>query len=128
MRKSIRAVSYTHLAVPVGFVNVVESKEELFAACAAHGVPAIAAMGRNGGSTVAAAVCNSLVYSAAWELSKINTSSDETANRRMLGSILAGHKPTYVLSLIHILFKSLCLCALHLISPFCRSPSFDLKL
>ena len=28
----------------------------------------------------------------------------------------------------NILFKSLCLCALHLISPFCRSPSFDLKL
>jgi precorrin-8X methylmutase len=46
-------------------VNVVESKEALFAACAAHGVPAIAAMGRKGGSTVAAAVCNALVYSAA---------------------------------------------------------------
>lgn len=43
------------IAVPVGFVNVVESKEALFAACAAHGVPAIAAMGRKGGSTVAAA-------------------------------------------------------------------------
>ena len=53
------------IAVPVGFVNVVESKETLFAACAAHGVPAIAAMGRKGGSTVAAAVCNALVYSAA---------------------------------------------------------------
>lgn len=37
-----------------------------------------------------------VVNSAAWELSKISTSSDETANRRMLGSILAGHKPTYV--------------------------------
>ena len=53
------------IAVPVGFVNVVESKETLFAACAANGVPAIAAMGRKGGSTVAAAVCNALVYSAA---------------------------------------------------------------
>ena len=53
------------IAVPVGFVNVVESKDALFAACAAHGVPAIAAMGRKGGSTVAAAVCNALVYSAA---------------------------------------------------------------
>lgn len=41
-----------------------------------------------------------VVSSAAWELSKINTSSDETANRRMLGSILAGHKPTYVHSLM----------------------------
>lgn len=41
-----------------------------------------------------------VVNSAAWELSKISTSSDETANRRMLGSILAGHKPTYVHSLM----------------------------
>lgn len=41
-----------------------------------------------------------VVNSAAWELSKINTSSDEKANRRMLGSILAGHKPTYVHSLM----------------------------
>lgn len=41
-----------------------------------------------------------VVNSAAWELSKIGTSSDETANRRMLGSILAGHKPTYVHSLM----------------------------
>ena len=53
------------IGVPVGFVNVVESKETLFSACAANGVPAIAAMGRKGGSTVAAAVCNALVYSAA---------------------------------------------------------------
>lgn len=41
-----------------------------------------------------------VVNSAAWELSKISSSSDETANRRMLGSILAGHKPTYVHSLM----------------------------
>lgn len=41
-----------------------------------------------------------VVSSAAWELSKISSSSDETANRRMLGSILAGHKPTYVHSLM----------------------------
>ena len=53
------------IGVPVGFVNVVESKETLFAACEAHGVPAIAAMGRKGGSNVAAAICNALVYSAA---------------------------------------------------------------
>ena len=53
------------IGVPVGFVNVVESKERLFAVCEAHGVPAIAAMGRKGGSTVAAAICNALVYSAA---------------------------------------------------------------
>ena len=53
------------IGVPVGFVNVVESKENLFAVCEQHGVPAIAAMGRKGGSNVAAAICNALVYSAA---------------------------------------------------------------
>ncbi len=53
------------IGVPVGFVNVVESIERLFAVCEKHGVPAIAAMGRKGGSTVAAAVCTALVYSAA---------------------------------------------------------------
>lgn len=53
------------IAVPVGFVNVVESKEQLWAACCACGVPAIAAMGRKGGSTVAAAICNALLYTAA---------------------------------------------------------------
>lgn len=53
------------IGVPVGFVNVVESKEKLFAICEQHGVPAIAAMGRKGGSNVAAAICNALVYSAA---------------------------------------------------------------
>ena len=53
------------IGVPVGLVNVVESKETLFAVCEQHGVPAIAAMGRKGGSNVAAAICNALVYSAA---------------------------------------------------------------
>ena len=53
------------IGVPVGFVNVVECKETLFAICQQHGVPAIAAMGRKGGSNVAAAICNALVYSAA---------------------------------------------------------------
>ena len=53
------------IGVPVGFVNVVESTETLFAVCEQHGVPAIAAMGRKGGSNVAAAICNALVYSAA---------------------------------------------------------------
>ena len=53
------------IGVPVGFVNVVESKERLFAVCTQYGVPAIAAMGRKGGSNVAAAICNALVYSAA---------------------------------------------------------------
>lgn len=53
------------IGVPVGFVNVVESKERLFAVCQECGVPAIVAMGRKGGSTVAAAIFNALVYSAA---------------------------------------------------------------
>lgn len=52
------------IGVPVGFVNVVESKELLFAACEAHGVAAIAAMGRKGGSNVAASICNALLYAA----------------------------------------------------------------
>lgn len=53
------------IGVPVGFVNVVESKERLFAVCEKHGVPAIVAMGLKGGSNVAAAICNALIYSAA---------------------------------------------------------------
>lgn len=53
------------IGVPVGFVNVVESKEHLFAVCEQYGVSAIVAMGRKGGSNVAAAICNALIYSAA---------------------------------------------------------------
>lgn len=52
------------VAVPVGFVNVVESKEALLAVCREYGVPCIAAMGRKGGSNVAAAICNALIYTA----------------------------------------------------------------
>ena len=46
------------IAVPVGFVNVVESKELIIAS----DVPHIAARGRKGGSSVAAAICNALLY------------------------------------------------------------------
>ena len=46
------------IAVPVGFVNVVESKELI----KNTGVPCIVAEGRKGGSTVAAAICNALLY------------------------------------------------------------------
>ena len=53
------------VAVPVGFVNVVEAKERILACCRRLEVPAIAAMGRKGGSNVAAAVCNALIYAAA---------------------------------------------------------------
>ena len=49
------------IGVPVGFVNVVESKELLLTL----DVPHIVARGRKGGSNVAAAICNALIYSAA---------------------------------------------------------------
>lgn len=48
------------IGVPVGFVNVVESKE-LIMRC---GVPYIVARGRKGGSNVAAAICNALIYNS----------------------------------------------------------------
>ena len=48
------------IGVPVGFVNVVESKELLAAASGEH----IVAMGRKGGSNVAATICNALLYMA----------------------------------------------------------------
>lgn len=52
------------VAVPVGFVNVVESKKRIWRVCREFDIPAIAAMGRKGGSTVAAAICNALLYIA----------------------------------------------------------------
>ena len=52
------------LGVPVGFVNVVESKELLEDTCRRLGVPCLLARGRKGGSTVAAALCNALLYTA----------------------------------------------------------------
>ena len=48
------------IAVPVGFVNVVEAKELIVESS----VPCIVARGRKGGSTVAAAICNALLYQA----------------------------------------------------------------
>ena len=48
------------IGVPVGFVNVVESKELLLG----MDVPYIVARGRKGGSNVAAAICNALLYQA----------------------------------------------------------------
>jgi precorrin-8X/cobalt-precorrin-8 methylmutase len=53
------------IGVPVGFVNVVESKERALAVCEKYGVPAVIALGNKGGSTVAAAICNALLYQAA---------------------------------------------------------------
>ena len=53
------------VGAPVGFVNVVESKERVLAVCGKYGVPCIAAMGRKGGSNVAAAICNAMLYQIA---------------------------------------------------------------
>lgn len=49
------------IAVPVGFVNVVESKELIIKG----NTPYIAARGRKGGSNVAAAIVNALMYGVA---------------------------------------------------------------
>jgi precorrin-8X/cobalt-precorrin-8 methylmutase len=46
------------IGVPVGFVNVVEAKELILQT----DVPYIVAQGRKGGSNVAAAICNALLY------------------------------------------------------------------
>lgn len=46
------------IGVPVGFVNVVQSKELILETK----VPYIVARGRKGGSNVAAAICNALLY------------------------------------------------------------------
>lgn len=46
------------IGAPVGFVNVVESKELL---CSMQ-IPCIVARGRKGGSNIAAAICNALMY------------------------------------------------------------------
>lgn len=48
------------IGVPVGFVNVVESKELLLT----ESVPYIVARGRKGGSNVAACICNAMIYQA----------------------------------------------------------------
>lgn len=46
------------IGVPVGFVNVVQSKELIMES----GVPYIVARGRKGGSNIAACICNALLY------------------------------------------------------------------
>lgn len=46
------------IGVPVGFVNVIQSKELIMSL----DVPYIVARGRKGGSNVAAAICNALIY------------------------------------------------------------------
>lgn len=46
------------IGVPVGFVNVVESKELIMKT----DIPCIVARGRKGGSNIAATICNALIY------------------------------------------------------------------
>lgn len=48
------------IGVPVGFVNVVEAKELILQT----NIPYIVARGRKGGSNVAAAICNAMLYQA----------------------------------------------------------------
>ncbi len=48
------------IGVPVGFVNVVESKELLASMPGEH----IIALGRKGGSNIAATICNAMLYMA----------------------------------------------------------------
>ena len=48
------------IGVPVGFVNVVQSKELIMQT----DVPYIVARGRKGGSNIAACICNALLYMA----------------------------------------------------------------
>ena len=48
------------IACPVGFVNVVESKELILK----HNIPSITALGRKGGSNVAASIINAMLYQA----------------------------------------------------------------
>lgn len=52
------------IGVPVGFVNVVQSKELILSL---KDIPYIVARGRKGGSNVAAAICNGLIYQLARE-------------------------------------------------------------
>ena len=59
--KSGRIAPKLIIGVPVGFVNVVESKELIIDSAAAH----IVACGRKGGSNVAAAIVNALLYQIA---------------------------------------------------------------
>ena len=47
------------IGVPVGFVNVVQSKELILSLT---DTPYIVAQGRKGGSNIAACICNALLY------------------------------------------------------------------
>lgn len=61
------------IGVPVGFVNVVEAKELILQT----DIPYIIARGRKGGSNVAAAICNALLYQI-----KTTSTGDSFCNSR----------------------------------------------
>lgn len=50
------------IGAPVGFVNVVESKELIMEIGQKAGVPFIVPKGRKGGSNIAATICNAMLY------------------------------------------------------------------
>ena len=56
--EEIKIPPYLIIGVPVGFVNVVQSKEMIMDT----EVPYIVARGRKGGSNIAACICNALLY------------------------------------------------------------------
>ena len=61
LNEAIKEKSYIPaliVAVPVGFVNVVESKEIIIES----GISCIVAKGRKGGSNIGAAICNAVMY------------------------------------------------------------------
>ncbi len=57
MREGIFTPAFV-IGVPVGFVNVEEAKEMIMET----GIPCIVNQGRKGGSNIAAAICNALLY------------------------------------------------------------------
>lgn len=61
LHEFIKSGKYTPVAIiaaPVGFVNVIESKELIIST----NIPCIVAKGRKGGSNIAAAICNAIIY------------------------------------------------------------------
>lgn len=75
MEKGFKPVAI--IGVPVGFVNVVAAKEMIMKS----GVPYIVNKGRKGGSTVAVAICNAILYSLSGE-KKIEFTENVKTNER----------------------------------------------
>ena len=67
------------IGVPVGFVNVVEAKELILQTK----IPYIVARGRKGGSNVAAAICNALLYGMRGKGEKISIAHGRTMRKEI---------------------------------------------